>query len=414
MPFSRQTSNPGRRALAAATGLLAATLLWLCAVQAALAGVPVKAALMLNMSTGRLLYQKNVDMLIPPASLTKLMTSLLVHEALAEGRLSLGTKVRVSSEAANVGGSSMRLRAGEHVTVDQLLQGTMISSGNDAATALALKVSGREKNFVDAMNTKARRLGMKNTRFKNPTGLPAAGQVTTARDLMRLASAYLRKYPRSSRYHSQKSYSWHGQVRGTTNPFLGRKGVNGLKTGFTLASGYNIILTAERGNTRLLVILLGASSKGNRLEAGNTLLDAGFKHPNNARLVRTTVDGEETRSLATTTPQKPQGSREVKKAPESQPKKQGRTQSKQTGKDRQVREAGPNTYVYRMASVRTEADARAEQKRYEKKGFRVRIARSGKSWVLTHSFQGTDRDEKAFLQRVKKAGLGQPMRVSKR
>lgn len=408
--FSRPTSN--RKFLGAASLVFATLLFWLLAVQAALAGVPVKAALMLNMSTGRILYQKNPDMLIPPASLTKLMTSLLVHEALAEGRLSLGTRVRVTPEAANVGGSSMRLRAGHHVTVDQLLHGIMISSGNDAATALALKVSGRQKNFVDAMNTKARRLGMKNTRFKNPTGLPAAGQVTTARDLMRLASAYLRKFPRASRYHSQKSYTYRGQVRGTTNPFLGRKGVNGLKTGFTLASGYNIILTAQRGNTRLLVILLGASSKGNRLEAGNTLLDAGFKHPNNARLVRSAVDGATTRSLTSTAPQKGKSAKEVKTAPQSQPKKQGKTQAKQT-KLSQAK-AGTHTYVYRMASVRTEADARAEQKRYEKKGFKVRIGKSGKAWVLTYSFKGTDRDEKAFVQRVKKAGLGQPMRVSRK
>ena len=266
--------------------------------QAAWAGIPVRAAIMMNMTTGRILYQKNADKAIPPASLTKLMTSFLVHDAIAAGRLSMGTKVRIPREAARVGGSSMHLRTGERVTVAKLLQGTLISSGNDAATALALKVSGRQKNFVDAMNTKAARLGMKHTRFKNPTGLPAAGQVTTARDMMRLSLAYLARYPRAAKISGLKTYYHRGRAHNTTNPFLGTRGVNGLKTGFTLSSGYNIILTTQRGPNRLLIVLLGASSKYRRSVAASALLNAGLRYPNSASHVRKLIDGSSKRQLS--------------------------------------------------------------------------------------------------------------------
>lgn len=302
----------------------------------ALAGVPVKAAIVLNMTTGRILYQKNADMHIPPASLTKLMTSMLVHDALSEGRLSRSTKVRVPKEAAAVGGSSMNLRAGETVTVSQLLEGTLISSGNDAATALALKVSGRQRNFVNAMNTRARRLGMKSTVFKNPTGLPAAGQLTTARDMMRLAVAYLKRHPSAARIHAQPTYQFHNKTYGTTNPFLGSRGVTGLKTGFTLASGYNIILTAESGKNKFLIVLLGAQSKNKRSIAGSELLAAAYKYPNNARLFRQTVDGTDQRTLTASEErkaykQKPQ----VRKDPKKQPAKKGKVAQNQTKKRQQ-------------------------------------------------------------------------------
>lgn len=323
------TFMQARGPFARATGpilLLLFFLASLCLAQAAQAGIPVKAAIVLNMTTGRILYQKNADMRIPPASLTKIMTSMLVHDALAEGRLTRNTRVRIPREAARVGGSTMNLRAGERVTVAQLLQGTIISSGNDAATALALKVSGRQRPFVDAMNTRARRLGMRNTVFKNPTGLPAAGQLTTARDMMRLASAYIRKYPAAAKIHAQESYVFHGRTHATTNPFLGSRGVNGLKTGFTLASGFNIILTSQRGNNKILIVLLGASTKTRRSIAGNILLTAAHKYPNNARLFRQAVDGNAKRTLASSERKKVTRKKtHVSKNPKKQPRKSGKT-----------------------------------------------------------------------------------------
>ncbi len=211
---------------------LPAFLLVLClallAPGAASAWLPVKAAFMMNLSTGRVLYQKNPDMRIPPASLTKVMTSFLVHDAVAAGRLSMQSRLRVPREAATQGGSRMRLRQGESVTVDQLLHGAIIASGNDAAAALAVRTAGTQRRFVQQMNAKARSLGMKGTRFKNPTGLPASGQLTTARDMAKLARAYVTAHPRAMRIHGKKSFRHGRRTLTTTNPFLGARGVNGL------------------------------------------------------------------------------------------------------------------------------------------------------------------------------------------
>lgn len=287
------------------------------------ADVPVKAAIMMNMTTGHILYQKNADMKIPPASLTKIMTSFLVHDAISQGRLSPGTRVRVSRSVSRVGGSTMDLRTGERVTIAKLLEGTIISSGNDAATALAIKTSGSQRAFVNAMNTKAAQLGMKSTRFRNPTGLPAAGQVTTARDMMRLTLAYLRKYPGAARIHGRRSYVHRGVRKTTTNPFLGQKSVNGFKTGFTLKSGYNIVLTTQRGGNRLLIVLLGASSKTRRSMAAGALLDAGLRYPNSPRLVRERVDGKSSRQLSTVRKQDGRKKAVVKKNVSKQPRKKG-------------------------------------------------------------------------------------------
>lgn len=266
-------------------------LLLITEVQGARAGVPVRSALLLNMTTGQILYQKSPDMQIPPASLTKVMTSYIVHDAIRKGRLSYGSRVRVPVDAVLAGGSTMHLRSGERLTVQNLLEGMLIASGNDAATALAYRVSGNPRAFVGAMNAKAHAIGMNSTVFKNPTGLPAAGQTTTARDLMRLALAYMSSYPGALKIHSQ-CFAQHGRrTLTTTNPFLGENGVDGLKTGFTVSSGYNIIVTAKRGGTRLLIIVLGGRSAGRRNMAARALLDAGFKNPADPSAVRRAVDG---------------------------------------------------------------------------------------------------------------------------
>ena len=284
--------------------LLLALLFSLLPGREAVAGVPVRSALLLNMSTGQILYQKSPDTQIPPASLTKVMTSFLVHDAIQAGRLSFGSKVRVPSSAAYAGGSTMHLRPGERITVQNLLEGMLIASGNDAATALAYRVSGNPRAFVGAMNAKASAIGMTSTVFRNPTGLPAAGQTTTARDMMRLALAYTSSYPGALRIHSQ-SFAQHGRrTLTTTNPFLGEKGVDGLKTGFTVSSGYNIIVTAKRGGTRLLIIVLGGRSAGRRNMAARELLDAGFRHPSSAEAVRREVDGSGVMNLRHGTYQK--------------------------------------------------------------------------------------------------------------
>ena len=286
---------------------LAITLLLCFFAARAMADVPVRSALLVNLTTGATLYQKSPDMKIPPASLTKVMTAFLVLDAIREGRLSMNAKVRVPNVAAAVGGSSMKLRAGETTTVSALLHGMLIASGNDAATALAYKVAGRQDVFVAAMNKKARQLGMKSTTFRNPTGLPAAGQLTTARDMLTLCRAYITRHPEALRIHRTSAYRHGKRTLTTTNPFLGEPGIDGLKTGFTASSGYNIVVTGRRNGTRLMAIVLGGRSKAKRNQAAGTLIRTGFKNPGSPAAVRKIIDGSTRRTLKNTPRQKKGG-----------------------------------------------------------------------------------------------------------
>ena len=245
---------------------------------------------MINLNTGKVLYEYNPNLSIPPASLTKVMTMYVVMDRIKMGRLKRTTSIRVHP-TARVGGSSMRLRPRQKVTVDQLLTGMAVASGNDAAMAISQHISGNSRNFTHLMNHKARQLGMTRTVFKNPTGLPAAGQRTTARDMATLARAYLRSHPQAMRYHSLRSFRFNGRTLGATNTLLGIPGVDGLKTGWTVASGYNIIVTARRGKTRLLVVVMGGRSRAARDMVARSLIEAGFKSPASPKQVRRLMRG---------------------------------------------------------------------------------------------------------------------------
>ncbi len=254
---------------------------------AANAAIKAKAVLLANLATGKILFERNANTRLPPASLTKIMTMFLTLDAVRNKKLRLNQKTRISRQAARAGGSAMRLAPGDNVPIVRLLAGAAVASGNDAATALAEAVSGNVQKFVNRMNRKARSLGMKNTIFQNPTGLPAPGHKTTARDIMLLCKAYLKNHPNALRFHSMKFFMHKGVAQRNTNPLLGRiKGVDGLKTGWTIASGYNLIVTAARGKTRILAIVLGCASKASRDNTAISLLEAGFKYPNNTRMVK--------------------------------------------------------------------------------------------------------------------------------
>lgn len=247
----------------------------------------VQAALLVNLGTGKILYERNANLPLAPASLTKIMTMFLTMDAVKAKKISLKSKIKIPRQAAATGGSRMGLKTGERIPIVRLLTGTAVSSGNDAATALALAVSGSTRSFVRAMNAKARSLGMRKTHFKNPTGLPAAGQKTTASDLYKLCAAYLRGHPDAARFHNTKFFMHQGRAAVNTNPLLGVvPGVDGLKTGWTVASGYNLIITARRGKTRLLAIVLGGSSKGARDYMARRMIEAGFRYPANVSQVR--------------------------------------------------------------------------------------------------------------------------------
>lgn len=253
----------------------------------ALAARGTRAAILINMDTGTVLFEKNADMSIPPASLTKVMSMFLTMDAVSAKRLTLDEKIRITPAASNVGGSSMHLRNGERVAVRQLLTGAAVASGNDAITALALRVGGNERQFVRAMNQKANSIGLSRTEFKNPTGLPAAGQRTTPRDMATLTRAYLRAHPGAQNFHSTRVFMHRNRQMANTNALLGSvRGVNGLKTGWTVASGYNLIVTAQRGGTRLIAVVMGGTSRNARDAMAERLIEAGFDGNGDPKKIR--------------------------------------------------------------------------------------------------------------------------------
>jgi|GEM_PF-424116 len=236
----------------------------------------VKAALVVDFGTGAVLHEQDADRRIPPASITKIMTMYLVFEDIEAGRLRPGDQVKISPRAAGTGGSSMRLRAGETVTIRELLDGMAVASGNDACMAVAEYLGGVDA-FVARMNRKARELGMSSTTFENPNGLPSPGQFTTARDMMKLATSYLRRFPRSLEHHSKTSVAHRGSVRHNSNRLLTEcNGVDGIKTGWVAASGYNIVATAKRGDTRIIAVVLGGRSSQVRNRETKEILEASF------------------------------------------------------------------------------------------------------------------------------------------
>ncbi|SPF34945.1 Penicillin-binding protein 6. Serine peptidase. MEROPS family S11 [Syntrophobacter sp. SbD1] len=239
--------------------------------------VNARSAIVLDLEDGRILFEQNADYLIAPASITKILTLYVVFEAIKQGEISLSDKVEVSRRAASTGGSRMGLSAGAVVPMEELIKGIAVVSGNDACVAVAEHISGNVERFVKKMNAKARELGMNSSHFMTPNGLPAEGQVTTARDIARLSSAYLHRFPESLAIHSMQSYSYGRHTHHNANRLLGKcAGVDGLKTGFVCASGYNISATARRNHTRIVAVVMGARNAWIRCCEAEKLIEAGF------------------------------------------------------------------------------------------------------------------------------------------
>ncbi len=236
----------------------------------------VKSTITLDLTRKRVLHEQNADRLIPPASLTKVLTMFVVMDQVKAGKVSLNETVTVSAKAAATGGSHMSLMTGEKLPLRELMKGMAIASGNDAAVAAAQHVAGNEAAFVKLMNAKAKQLGMRSSVFKNVHGLPAKGQYTTARDMLAMTTRYLSAHPETlALFHTQRYLAHRGHTP-NTNPLLGMEGVDGLKTGYVGESGYNLITTARRGNTRLVNVLLGAPSKSVRLHEATKMVEKGF------------------------------------------------------------------------------------------------------------------------------------------
>jgi D-alanyl-D-alanine carboxypeptidase len=238
----------------------------------------LRSAILLDTTDGQVLYEQNADLPIPPASVTKILTLYLIFDAIKQGQVHPSDRVPVSKRAANTGGSRMGLRAGKDVPLEELIKGIAVVSGNDGAVAAAEYLSGNVESFVMKMNVKARELGMTNSEFMTPNGLPAKGQVTTARDLAKLSSSYIRHYPEALHIHSMTSYTYCCATHHNANRLLGVcPGVDGIKTGFVCASGFNLAATAKRGDVRLIAVALGARSPWIRTMETEKLLEAGFQ-----------------------------------------------------------------------------------------------------------------------------------------
>ena len=242
--------------------------------------IDAKSAILMDSATGTILYEKNADEALPPASVTKIMTLLLVMEAVDNGSLSLSDMIRTSANASSMGGSQIYLKEGEELSAEDMIKSVVISSANDAAVALAEHICGSEEAFVTKMNERAAELGMKNTHFENTNGLDdtVANHVTSARDIA-LMSAALIKHKKILEYSS----IWMDSVRdgafGLTNTnrlIRFYKGANGLKTGSTSKAGFCISATAERDGMTLIAVIMGSPTRDIRNAEAAKLLDFGF------------------------------------------------------------------------------------------------------------------------------------------
>jgi D-alanyl-D-alanine carboxypeptidase len=235
------------------------------------------ASMVVDADTGAVLHAVNPDGQNYPASLTKMMTLYLVFEALKERRLTLGQKLPVSNRAAGQSPTKLDLKAGGTVTVDHAIRGIIVKSANDAAVVVAETLGGTEARFARDMTEKAHALGMADTTFRNASGLPHRGQLTTARDMVTLARALRRDFPQYYHYFAEPSFAYGGQVHDNHNHLLTRyDGVDGVKTGYIRASGFNIVTSAERDGRRLIGVVFGGTSPGARDQRMVDLLDEAF------------------------------------------------------------------------------------------------------------------------------------------
>jgi len=257
-------------------GMVIAGTLW--AGPAAAHEAEVHAAiLVVEAATGAVLEAENATHLWYPASLTKVMTAYLVFEALADGRLDLDQTVLVSRHAAAQPPTKLGLGRDKMVPVRLLLEAMIVRSANDAAVVLAEAVSGSEAAFAAAMTRRARALGMTRTVFRNASGLPDDRQVTTARDLLILARALIADFPDRFGLFGQRQFTLGGRTHSTTNGWMkGYRGAEGIKTGFTCGSGYNLLSAAKRNGRRLIALILGAKSSGGRNSRMTKLMNKGF------------------------------------------------------------------------------------------------------------------------------------------
>lgn len=234
--------------------------------------------LLVDFHSGVELAEKNADKRIEPASITKLMTAYVIYKELDKNSISLDDKVLISEKAWKMEGSRMFVEAGKKVSLNRMLHGLIVQSGNDAAVALAEHVAGNEQSFVAMMNEYADKLGLENTNFQNSTGWPDENHYTTARDIVKLTRALINEYPEHYKLHSIKEYSYNGIKQYNRNKLLWRdKTVDGVKTGHTESAGYCLVASALRNDMRLISVVLGAENEKARADYSQELLEYGFR-----------------------------------------------------------------------------------------------------------------------------------------
>ena len=286
----------GGRDIARRFGRVAGGLLLALGIVVASAGQAAAryAAIVIDTQSGRVLHAENADALRFPASLTKMMTLYMVFEALEQGRLKLDQRLPVSGRAAAAAPSKLGLTPGQTITVRQAILGLVTKSANDAAVVVAEAMGGDEAEFARLMTRKAREIGMTRSTFRNPHGLPNPQQISTARDMATLGIALLRNFPRHYRYFSTESFTYNGIAHRNHNRLLGAsRGVDGIKTGFTVASGFNLVASAERDGRRLVVAVFGGETSRSRDRRVADLMEQGF-----ARLGEPQVARAETKAAA--------------------------------------------------------------------------------------------------------------------
>ena len=244
-----------------------------------------KAWLLLDVNSGQVLANQNADTRFEPASLTKLMTAYLAFSALKQKSLKPDQVVPVSTRAWKAEGSRMFIEPNKPVTVDELLRGMIIQSGNDASIALAEAIGGNEEVFAQMMNREAKRLGLANTNFTNATGLPNTQLYSTAQDLSQLVVALIRDFPEHYPLYSQKEYRYNNITQSNRNRLLWLDStVDGVKTGYTENAGYCLITSARRGERRLISVVLGTASESARATESQKMLNWGFQFYDSVRM----------------------------------------------------------------------------------------------------------------------------------
>ncbi len=238
-----------------------------------------------DFNSGRVLAEKDADKKLAPASLTKIMTAYVIYRELAGGHLKLTDQVTISKKAWETSGSKMFVEVGKQVSVEDLLKGMIIQSGNDASVALAEHVGGSEAAFATMMNQQAARLGMANSHFENSMGLPTPNHYTTARDLTKLTRALIAEFPDYYRWDAQKEFTYNKITQQNRNKLLWRdKTVDGVKTGFTDDAGYCMVASAKREGMRLISVVMGTPSPDARADESHALLNYGFHFYETQRL----------------------------------------------------------------------------------------------------------------------------------